>query len=295
MRTLLVTGASGFLGWHVCAAARRSGWRVVGMTHSHGAALEEVDMRACDLRDPAALERLVADVSPDAVAHLAAVSQPNACEHDPAGTAALNVGASLHLAAFCAARRIPLAFTSSDLVFDGARAPYRETDPVGPVNEYGRQKVTAETGIRQRHPAAVICRMPLMFGPAAGSGRSFVQPLVEALTRGQQVRLFVDEYRTPVSGRDAAAGILAALERGAGGVYHLGGRERISRYEFGLALARLMHAPESLVVPVRQRDIPMAAARPPDVSLDSSLAHRELGYAPAMIEHELQALLETET
>jgi dTDP-4-dehydrorhamnose reductase len=90
--------------------------------------------------------------------------------------------------------------------------------------------------------------------------------------------LFTDEHRTPVCGRTAAKGLLLALE-GVHGIIHLGGRERVSRYEFGVMLARTFGLDESLLRRARQGDIPMLAARPPDVSLDSSRAYG-LGYDP---------------
>lgn len=109
--------------------------------------------------------------------------------------------------------------------------------------------------------------------------------LVEAMRSGRAVRLFVDEHRTPVSGRTAAAGILLALGRH-NGTLHLGGRERISRYEFGRMVADTLGDGNARLVPCRQQDAATSAPRPPDVSLDSSRAFA-MGFSPVPLAEEL--------
>ncbi|MGL5133578.1 MAG: sugar nucleotide-binding protein, partial [Planktothrix sp.] len=74
------------------------------------------------------------------------------------------------------------------------------------------------------------------------------------------------------------------------GILHLGGKERISRYEFGLLMADILDLPKHLIQPCSQSDIKMFAPRPPDVSLDSSKAFN-LGYQPLSIGKELSRLL----
>ncbi len=283
---LLITGASGFLGWHLCqlAVAR---WDVYGIYHTHPHPLAGVKTLPVNLTDFQALQQLVDDLQPNAVIHAAAQSQPNICQTDPVAAYAINVAAAQNLAGLCADAGIPFAFTSTDLVFDGLNPPYRETDPVCPVNIYGEQKAIAETRILERHPTAAICRMPLMFG-SAPSAPSFLQAFLQTLREGKELRLFCDEFRTPVSGRDAAAGLLLALKSVQGRI-HLGGRERLSRYEFGLLMAQAFQLNQATLSPCRQSDVPMSAPRPPDVSLDSALA-LSLGYSPGLVNDELAAL-----
>jgi dTDP-4-dehydrorhamnose reductase len=287
VRKLLVTGASGFLGWHVCRAAATAGWQVLAVVNSRRSDIPSATVTPCDLCDPHALRHLFADASPDAVIHLAAASQPNYCQQHADETHRVNVDASLVLAELAAVRHVPFVFTSTDLVFDGRHPPYCESDAVSPICVYGEQKVAAEMGIGERHPQAAICRMPLMFGTAAPGGRSFVQQWVESLAAGRELTLFTDEFRTPVSARRAAAGLMLALGVGRG-VLHLGGRERVSRHELGVRFARLAGLDEHLVKPARQADVPMPAPRSPDVSLDSTKAYATPGYDPGVLEEELR-------
>jgi dTDP-4-dehydrorhamnose reductase len=146
----------------------------------------------------------------------------------------------------------------------------------------------AEEGMLERYPLTAVCRMPLMFGVAAPPAQSFMQPFIQILREGKELRLFTDEFRTPASGITAAKGLLLALEKVNGRV-HLGGKERMSRYDFGQLLVEIFELPSEGLKGCRQADVKMAASRPPDVSLDSSMAF-DLGYAPLSLREELEAL-----
>lgn len=288
MNKLLITGASGFLGWHLCQLAQTQ-WQVYGLTHSKAINLANINLLKTDLTDIQALKTLFQDLKPDAVIHTAAQSQPNFCQQYPDISYQINVIASLEIAKLCAEFNIPCVFTSTDLVFNGLNPPYTETDSVSPISYYGEQKVLAEQGMLERYPRTAICRMPLMFGDVPNHATSFIQPFIKTLKEGKVLNLFVDEFRTPVGGSSAAKGLLLALET-TSGILHLGGKERISRYEFGLLMADILDLPKHLIQPGYQADIKMFAPRPPDVSLDSSKAFN-LGYQPLSIREELSRLL----
>lgn len=287
-RRLLVTGASGFLGWNVCAAAGAA-WEVVGVVHAHPVPIPGARTVACDLTRPGAADQLLREARPDAVIHAAAAAQPEYCQREPEAARRINLEATLELAGRAAAAGIPFLFTSTDLVFDGRRPPYREEDPVSPVSVYGEQKAAAEAGVLARHPGGLVCRMPLMFGDPGPAAQSFLQGWLAALEGDRELALFVDEIRTPVSGRTAAAGLLHLLGR-ATGILHLGGRTRISRHALGLLLAELLGANPGRIRPVRQAEVATAAPRPPDVSLESGRAYA-LGYDPPPLREDLRRSL----
>lgn len=289
MKKLLVTGASGFLGWHVCQLAQ-SEWDVYGTYCSQALEIPGVTLLKVDLTVFQDLKDLFHDIQPTAVIHTAAQSKPNVCQIHPQETEVINVTVSSNIAGLCADSSRLCVFTSTDLVFDGLNPPYRESDPVCPVNDYGEQKVRAEEEMLARYPQTAICRMPLMFGRATPTASSFIQPFIQQLREGQELSLFTDEFRTPVSGTTAAKGLLLALEK-VNGRIHLGGRERVSRYEFGRLLVEVLQLPGDGLKGCRQEDVKMAAPRPKDVSLDSSLAFG-LGYAPLSLREELAVFSE---
>jgi dTDP-4-dehydrorhamnose reductase len=287
MKKLLITGASGFLGWHLCQLAKQE-WEIYGTYLSHPLEITGMKILQADLTNFQELKRIFNDVKPEAVIHTAAHSQPNFCQTNPKESHAINVIASCNIAGLCADNSIPCAFTSTDLVFDGLNAPYRETDAVCPVNLYGEQKAIAEADMLERYPMTAVCRMPLMFGAATPTAKSFIQPFIQTLQAEKELNLFIDEFRTPVSGTTAAKGLLLALEK-VNGIIHLGGKERISRYDFGQILVEVLQLPATRLKSCRQQDVKMAAPRPTDVSLDSSKAFA-LGYQPLSVREELEAI-----
>ncbi len=288
MKKLLVTGASGFLGWNLCHVAQET-WQVYGTYCTHSVTRGDVKLYKIDLTDYTALEKFFTAIQPDAVIHLAAASKPNFCQKNPEVSYKINVTASMYLAQLCAKINIPFIFTSTDLVFDGQNPFYKESDPVSPICVYGEHKVIAEKKILKIYPVAAICRMPLMFGLPSPVANSFIQSFIQTLKAGQELNLFVDEFRTPVSATTAAKGLLLALEKRIKGILHLGGKERISRYEFGLLLAKLFNFNQDLIIPGKQQDMIMAAPRSPDTSLDSSKAW-QLGYQPSSLKEELVSI-----
>jgi dTDP-4-dehydrorhamnose reductase len=287
MQKLLITGASGFLGWNLCQLAREE-WEVHGTYLQHEIEISGVDLHQLDLTDLDRVKLEIDRLAPDAIIHTAAAASPNFCQAHPDRSALVNVVASKQLAEIANRSNIPFVFTSTDLVFDGTQPPYLETDSVSPLNIYGEQKVAAEREIIAAYPQATICRMPLMFGIAPATATSFIQPWIESLRSHQNLQLFVDEFRTPVSATTAAQGLLMAVSA-ASEIIHLGGKERISRYDFGCLLADVFGFDRSLLSPIYQRELKMLAPRAADVSLDSSKAI-ELGYNLPSLRTELELI-----
>ncbi|MDJ0659439.1 MAG: NAD(P)-dependent oxidoreductase [Crocosphaera sp.] len=288
MKKLLITGASGFLGYNLCQYAQKI-WDVYGTYYNHKIDMNNVNFVKVDVTNIDELQIVFKQIKPDAVIHLAAASKPNYCQDNPETAYKINVTASVKIAKLCADVNIPCAFTSTDLVFDGLNGPYKESDPVSPVNYYGEHKVKAEQEMLSIYPKTVICRMPLMFGIPSPHAASFIQFFLTTFRAGKSLSLFTDEYRTPVSGLTAAKGLLLALEKGEGGILHLGGKERISRYNFGHLMAEVFDFSKTLITPCLQKDVVMAAPRSPDTSLDSSKAFK-LGYNPLSLREELEQL-----
>ncbi|MBN1759301.1 MAG: NAD(P)-dependent oxidoreductase [Chitinispirillaceae bacterium] len=287
LKRLLVTGASGFLGWNICRQATDT-YNVTGVCMTNPIGIDSVDEAHGDLTNDDFRTGLFSAHAPDAVIHTAAAADPNFCQNHPDESAAINVTATVALARQCAAAGIPFLFTSTDLVFDGIRPPYGENDPVNPLNLYGRQKAATEREILTVYPGAIVCRMPLMFGDAPMHAKSFIHPMINALRAGKELRLFTDEYRTPASASDAAAGLLLLLDKETTGIFHLGGPQRLSRYDMGRILAAALKL-RPAITPCRQSDIPLSAPRAADVSLDSAYAAAQ-GYRPHPMEEELEKL-----
>lgn len=282
---LLVTGASGKLGRWICRLAVKS-WAVTGTHWQHPFSMNGVVPVQTDLTDFSALDRQLAAVKPGVVIHAAAASQPTFCEQNPEITRMVNVDVPRQLAAWCAGLQIPFVFTSTDLVFDGSNAPYAERDAVTPVCVYGYQKAEAETAILDVNGDALVCRLPLMLGVGGDGAAGFSAQMLSSIRHGRPLKLFTDEFRTPVTFRDAAQGLLS-MAGSVRGRLHLGGRSRVSRYDLGLLMAKQMGIAPTMIEPVRLESLDTGTPRSPDCSLLSDRAYA-LGYDPAPLPDAIQ-------
>ena len=287
MKNLLVTGISGFLGWHI-ARMPQTDWDITGTYHQNKVSIPSGKTLLLDLTDEAALASVLRKVKPSAVLHLAAASDPNFCEENPQISQAVNVEATVHLAEYAARKKIPFLFTSSDLVFDGQKGQYKETDQPSPVNRYGLHKAVAESKVAEINPKAIIARLSLMYGLTDRTD-NFLSGWLEKAKAGEAFQAFNDEFRSPASGTDIARGLLLLLDNKAKGIWHLGGMERISRYEFALKMATAFDFSPGLIEETKQDEINMPATRPPDVSLNIEKA-TSFGYQPESVEENLKFL-----
>lgn len=292
MKKLLLTGASGLLGWNICKAARHQ-WAVHGVVCSAAFDIPGVTLHRLNLTDTHGFKKRFTEIQPDAVLHTAAITDANYCQQHPHESYSINVIAAALLAELCAERNIPFVFTSSDLVFDGKKGNYSEADEPNPVSRYGEQKAEAEKRVLKIYPQAAICRMPLMIGDGGIGGKGYLHSFLTKAKNGEPLKLFTDEYRSPLGGMSAAKGLLLALQKFKG-IWHLGGRERLSRFQLGEKIAKAFGTPLSQLIPAKQSEMLMPAPRPADVSLDSGKAYHN-GFCPETIGSELRALVKLQT
>jgi dTDP-4-dehydrorhamnose reductase len=220
------------------------------------------------LTDEECVGRALAAARPGAIIHAAAMASVASCFRRPDVAWQINVDATDRLVALASQMSARFVFVSTDLVFDGRRGGYTEKDEACPLSCYGRTKLAAEKHVLA-YERGVVARVSLLFGPALGERQSFFDQQVEALRRGSFCPLFVDEWRTPLALSTAASAIVALAESDVAGLLHIGGPERISRYEMGVRLARVLGRDAANQVAVTRESAAAEEERPRDVSLDS--------------------------
>lgn len=252
----LVTGAAGLIGGYLVRSAARWGsqWEVRGLSRSEA-----------DLTDSIQVKALRRRFRPSLVIHCAALSRTGACEQDPARARKINVDATKRLADL--ARDIPFVFLSTDQVFDGSQGNYVETDLVNPLNIYGCTKVEAEREVLQ-NPAHAVIRIALTAGASPTRDRSFVEDMVRTAAKGMKLTLFTDEFRCPIAAGALARALWEFAAQYRSGLYHLGGGERLSRWEIGELLARWYPELASAIQPGSVAGY-QGLPRPPDLSMRS--------------------------
>lgn len=290
-KTLLLTGATGFLGRRLAPGLAAS-WRVVRASRT----AEGPDSIRVDVEDPASVRAAFEAVRPDAVVHAAAAALPDKCERDEPRAVRLNVDAARLVAELCGHAGARLVHLSTDLVFDGEKGWYDEDDPAKPISVYGRTKLAGEEAVLSRAPGAVVLRVASVYGRPLGTRPCFVDELRAGLSAGRPVSAHVDQWRTATAGDqlpEVVARVLADPDLE--GVYHWGGADRATRHEAALVLCRIFGFDEALVRPTRSVDQRAVAPRPRDTSLDSSRLAAALGLAPWSLAEGFAALKEAAT
>ena len=221
---VLITGAVGLIGHYLLKTAPRwaSQWDVHGITRQD-----------VDLTDVACLTGVVRSLKPLAIIHCAALSRTKDCEQDPPSARRINVEVTAHLAQL--SQDIPFLFLSSGEVFDGKTGWYVETDEPNPINVYGRTKLEAEQAVLQ-NPRHTVVRIVLTAGTSQNGDRSFVEDMCRTAKAGKDMTLYADEFRCPLPAGVIARVIWELVDRKQPGLYHLGGSERLSRWEIGETL-----------------------------------------------------------
>ena len=275
---VLVTGASGLLGGRLAALLARSA-DVVGGRHRE-AVPDGLPVVPLDLLADASVDAAFDAVRPSAVLHSAALSNPDVMEDTPEVARAHNVDGTARVARAARRHGARLVALSTDLVLGGDRAWSDERVPANPLLVYGRTKYDGEVAALAECDGAVVVRVPLVVGRGNGPRRTASETILEGLRAGRPLRLFTDQYRTPVDPESLVDLIERLLVSTLTGLVHAGGPERVSRHELGVRVARVFGLPEGGLVPVRQEEVQLGASRPADTSLDISRARRELGWEP---------------
>ena len=284
---VLVTGASGLVGGRLVALLSGA-FQVVAGRHET-ASPRGVESVALDLLSEDSIDAALAESRPDAVLHAAAMAEPDRCEREPEAATALNVGATRALARQCRRRDIRLLALSTDLVFPGDRAGWTEADEPRPLLLYGRTKLEGESAALSEHSGAVVLRIALVHGRGHGRRATASESIAWALAARRGVRLYTDQFRTPIDPESIASAVTRLLPGSESGIFHLGGIERVSRYELGLRTARLLGFDGSGIQAIRFAEAVGVAPRPPDVSLDSGRALGELGWKARSLDEAILA------
>lgn len=270
--TWLVTGAQGFLGANIGAALAGRAHRI-GATRRIPETTELFDRYvASDLQDPADLCRSIAVLRPDVIVHAAALASHEECEADPNRARRINALASHELARAAQAAGSRFVLISTDAVFDGVEGGYREGDATNPTSVYGRTKVEAEELVCAETDALVV--RTNFFGWSPSGRRSILEFFVTSLSNGQQVRGFTDFTTSSAYAPELAKAIWELLDVGASGIVHVTSPDRLTKYEFGVAVADAFGLDAGLISPQRsQLDPP----REGDISLNVSHAESLIG------------------
>lgn len=271
-----ITGACGLLGAHLAAALSRY-HRVIGFDRHPWWGTRQIVLHQGDLADARARDAFIDDARPDLLIHCAAMVDVDACEERPEEAYRIN-GALTGLLARAASSHCHFVYITTDGIFAGDEQMLRETALPCPRTVYGRSKLHGEWETQLATERHLIIRTNF-YGWSAGAKNTSAEWLYQALARGESVTLFDDFWFTPIYVVDLVERILALSAGRHTGIFHIVGRERISKYEFGMRLASACGLSIARVSRGSIVDAKLRAPRPRDMSLSSEKTESMLKYS----------------
>jgi len=227
VKKVLITGAAGMLAPYLIHSAQKSNV-VVTTARKNG------DV-ACNLSDEKSVKKMLKEVDPDWVIHAAALSSVELCEENPELADQSNRVNTENIARNLK-KHTRLVFISTDQVYPDLPGPHIEQD-VGPVNMYGRTKLSGEQAALKHHETLVI--RTNMFGKSLTKGRTSIDDfVVNSLKNGDKITLFSDISFSPLHMRTISNIIMEMLQKEILGVFNIGCRDGMSKSDFGLAIAK---------------------------------------------------------
>lgn len=269
-RTAIVFGSGGQLGIEVCRELERREWETV-----------KFDRHAVDVTDEKAVAPAIESVRPQLVVNAAAYNKVDVAETEPAAAYQANALAVRNLAVACRQTGARLVHYSTDYVFDGTKgAPYVETDAPHPIGAYAVSKLAGELYAFAYLQDALVVRVSGVFGPGGlfTPHGNFPETMLRLAGQGKPLRVVADHFASPTYAPAAAARTIDLVERDASGVFHLGGGQAISWFDYARLIFDAAGVTPS-VTPTDEKEYKTAARRPKFSAL-SNAKLEGLGIAP---------------
>jgi dTDP-4-dehydrorhamnose reductase len=280
MKKIIITGSSGMLGSNL---VQKIGNRCdIFGTYRDSPNPELGNNLNVDLTDAEKVRDTIGSIRPDFVVHCAALTNVDRCEEDYEFARNANALAVKNILSSLGPKK-RFIHISTDSIFDGKSGNYSESNMPSPINNYARTKLEGE-GIVERNSCNYVIVRTNMFGWNRVKGESFAEWIINNLSRNNPIRMFADVIFSPLAATFLASYIIRLLDVDFTGKLHIGSRDSISKYGFGLKVAEVFGFDKSLISPVSIDELHLKAPRPKNTSLDISKARTLFGELPTIDE-----------
>lgn len=266
---LLITGGSGLLGVNWAVARRQIDEIWLGLNDRH---IFLDNTKSISLKG--GLDRAIARTKPNIIIHTAAMADVDGCEADLKAAVDVNCDLAATYAKAAYDHGLRFVHISTDHLFDGFRPMLDENTQCAPINNYGYSKWLGESAVLKAHPGALILRINF-FGWGPAYRHSFSDWIMGSLRSGKPITLYSNVYFTPLYVGDTITLAHQLIEKSATGIYNLTSSDRVSKFDFGLKVARAFGLDVDLIA--RAEYSPLhSVPRPLDMSLDNTKTRRLL-------------------
>ena len=275
MARILVTGASGLLGINL-SQEMMTEHEIVGVDRGK---LVNAPFKVLkvDLLDAGVVDSILDSAQPEWLINCAALADLDACEDDPDLARRLNTDLPAQMAKACKARGVSFVHISTDAVFDGEKDGfYTEEDAPNPLGIYSKTKLEGERAVLSEDENAIVVRVNF-YGWSLGGRRSLAEFFFRNLTNNKSMSGYTDVVFCPMLVNDTARVLVKMLKNGLGGLYHLVGPQAMSKYQFGVEIARKFSLEESEISPKSILSSSLSARRAHNLCLSTHKLSTDLG------------------
>ena len=293
MAKILITGGSGLLALNWALIKREQDEVTLGI-HKKNISLPGINTHLLALNSVENIEQAFDNIKPNIVIHTAGLTSIEECEVNPDLARYTNVELAKNVAKACSLNKISLAHISTDHLFSGAIPMVDEHQQVAPLNTYGHTKAVAEQHVLDIYPETLIVRTNFYgWGPLFKP--SFSDIIIDSLRSNNGLHLFHDVFYTPILIETLVNTVHDLLNKKVSGIFHVAGDERISKFEFGLEIAKLFNLDTRLIKKTKLQDQRKLTCRPKDMSLSNQKVTKVLGRKLGGVKEQLLRLQEQET
>ncbi len=247
MARILITGASGLLGLNLAQETMNTH----DITAVDRGKLVNAPFKILngDLLNTGTLDSALDSAQPEWLINCAALADLEACENNPDLSRRLNIDLPAQLAKACKARGISFVHISTDAVFDGEKDGfYTEEDTPNPLGVYSQTKFDGEQAVFAEDANAIVARVNF-YGWSLSGRRSLAEFFHHNLTNNKSMSGFTDVRFCPMLVNDTARTLIKMLQKNLSGLYHVVGPQAMSKYQFGVEIARRFSLKESEISP----------------------------------------------
>ena len=271
-----VTGASGMLGSALINHLSNSN-KVFATSRSKGIENKNIEWNCFDLTDIALLNKWLNNTKPDIVLHCAAIVNVDLCEDNIGLATALHVETTKAMTNYLDSNNSRLIYISTDSVFDGKKqGGYRESDSVAPLNVYAKTKLMGEKIVQSMNNGLVL--RTNIIGWTKEDKTSFAEWLLNGLFDNAPLNLFYDVWFSPLHVDSLSAIIEKIINNPISGLYHCSSSDSISKYDFGMQMAKIFNLPNSNINRISVEGMDYKAKRPKNMTLDIEKINSALKY-----------------
>jgi len=281
---ILVLGSSGLVGISLCNMLKTQ-YNVFSTYHQTKCCKEDMKLDILNIEN---IKNIFSKVNPEIVINLCGVYKNlEFCEKNKKLVMSINAESLKIISKLSNQHDAYLISMSSDFVFDGKKGNYNESDIPSPISFYGKSRLSGEKNIQNIAKKYCLVRTSMIYGK--NSVRNTLADLIYSnISKGNSLELINDQYMTPTYLENFCSMIFEIIEKQYEGIIHLAGPEKLSKYEFGKKLLKVIGVDDELLIPVSKDHFSFGHKFPTDSSLNTEKATSFLNNKPEKIEFSIK-------